>query len=138
MSPPFSSSAVLPPKLAWLLATRPVFLYPELLPHCSLDPALHTAPCKVTFTKGEDRYVRFSFGPKAIAQQNVVWHFFGLTCHSALCTLKSFNVSLVWQRECCCMDTQKIKLTQYEIVCVPCFHTSVKSVICFLFTSTIC
>ncbi|XP_041962509.1 GON-4-like protein [Alosa sapidissima] len=52
-----SHPAVLPPKLAWLLATRPVFMYPELLPHCSLDPALHSAPCRVTFTKGEDSLI---------------------------------------------------------------------------------
>uniref|UniRef100_A0AAZ1XSA9 Uncharacterized protein n=1 Tax=Oreochromis aureus TaxID=47969 RepID=A0AAZ1XSA9_OREAU len=33
---------LLPADTAWLFATRPVFLYPELLPVCSLDPALHS------------------------------------------------------------------------------------------------
>ncbi|KAG7469500.1 hypothetical protein MATL_G00129530 [Megalops atlanticus] len=59
---PASSSSVrsyplLPPKLAWLLATRPVFLYPELLPHCSLDPALHRPRTKSGYTKGEDSLI---------------------------------------------------------------------------------
>lgn len=43
---------------AWLLATRSVFLYPELLPHCSLDPALHPPRTKNNFyTRGEDRLI---------------------------------------------------------------------------------
>ncbi|KAJ8290049.1 hypothetical protein GJAV_G00008150 [Gymnothorax javanicus] len=45
---------LLPSKLAWLLATRSVFLYPELLPQCSLDPALHPQRTKSGYTKGED------------------------------------------------------------------------------------
>uniref|UniRef100_A0AAY4C9W4 GON-4-like protein n=1 Tax=Denticeps clupeoides TaxID=299321 RepID=A0AAY4C9W4_9TELE len=45
---------LLPPKVAWLFATCPVFLYPELLPHCSLDPALHPSHTKNVYTKGED------------------------------------------------------------------------------------
>ncbi|XP_045550670.1 GON-4-like protein isoform X2 [Salmo salar] len=44
----------MPPQLAWLFATRPVFLYPELLPHVSLDPALHSARSVSMFTAGED------------------------------------------------------------------------------------
>ncbi|XP_058248102.1 GON-4-like protein isoform X4 [Hemibagrus wyckioides] len=44
----------LPPHLAWLFATRSVFLYPELLPHCSLDPALQPPRSKTIYTKGED------------------------------------------------------------------------------------
>ncbi|CAB1320905.1 unnamed protein product [Coregonus sp. 'balchen'] len=44
----------MPPQLAWLFATRPVFLYPELLPHVSLDPALHSACSVSMFTAGED------------------------------------------------------------------------------------
>ncbi|KAJ8354689.1 hypothetical protein SKAU_G00222560 [Synaphobranchus kaupii] len=49
---------VLPSKLAWLLATRPVFLYPELLPHCSLDPSLHPRRTNKTgYTKSEDRLI---------------------------------------------------------------------------------
>ncbi|XP_061551452.1 GON-4-like protein isoform X2 [Phycodurus eques] len=45
---------VLPSDTAWLLATRPVFLYPELLPVCSLDPSHHTRPHRSLFTVGED------------------------------------------------------------------------------------
>ncbi|XP_060726280.1 GON-4-like protein isoform X4 [Tachysurus vachellii] len=44
----------LPPHLAWLFATRSAFLYPELLPHCSLDPALQPPRSKTIYTKGED------------------------------------------------------------------------------------
>ncbi|XP_023256407.1 GON-4-like protein, partial [Seriola lalandi dorsalis] len=39
---------------AWLFATRPVFLYPELLPVCSLDPALHSQNHRSVYTAGED------------------------------------------------------------------------------------
>lgn len=46
----------LPAGLAWLFATRSVFLYPELLPHCSLDPVLHRPWSKSYYTKGEDGY----------------------------------------------------------------------------------
>ncbi|XP_077576434.1 GON-4-like protein [Stigmatopora nigra] len=45
---------VLPADAAWLLATRGVFLYPQLLPVCSLDPARHARPHRGTFTAGED------------------------------------------------------------------------------------
>ncbi|XP_066539009.1 GON-4-like protein isoform X2 [Hoplias malabaricus] len=45
---------LLPAPLAWLFATRSVFLYPELLPHCSLDPAIQPPRCKNLYTKGED------------------------------------------------------------------------------------
>ncbi|MFT7812496.1 GON-4-like protein isoform X2 [Arapaima gigas] len=45
---------LLPAGLAWLLATRPVFLYPELLPHCSLDPALHPSHTSTIYTQGEN------------------------------------------------------------------------------------
>ncbi|KAM6967531.1 GON-4-like protein [Aplochiton taeniatus] len=46
--------ALLPQDTAWLLATRPVFLYPELLPHCSLDPALHPPRSRILYTSGEE------------------------------------------------------------------------------------
>lgn len=48
---------LLPSDQAWLFATRPVFLYPELLPVCSLDPALHTRHHRSVYTAGEDGYV---------------------------------------------------------------------------------
>lgn len=48
------SYPLLPAGLAWLFATRSVFLYPELLPHCSLDPALHPSRSKHYYSKGED------------------------------------------------------------------------------------
>ncbi|KAL0962283.1 hypothetical protein UPYG_G00338090 [Umbra pygmaea] len=44
----------MPPQLAWLFATRPVFLYPELLPVVSLDPALFTLRFFSIFTDAED------------------------------------------------------------------------------------
>ncbi|KAK1895340.1 hypothetical protein KUDE01_020791, partial [Dissostichus eleginoides] len=39
---------------AWLFATRPVFLYPELLPVCSLDPPAQTRRRRSVYTAGED------------------------------------------------------------------------------------
>ncbi|XP_039623540.1 GON-4-like protein isoform X1 [Polypterus senegalus] len=45
---------VLPRKVAWHLATRKEFLYPELLPQCSMDPLLHNRKHKTFFSKGED------------------------------------------------------------------------------------
>ncbi|XP_072535573.1 GON-4-like protein isoform X2 [Salminus brasiliensis] len=45
---------LLPTHLAWLFATRSTFLYPELLPHCSLDPDLQPPRSKNFYTKGED------------------------------------------------------------------------------------
>ncbi|XP_041099041.1 GON-4-like protein [Polyodon spathula] len=44
----------LPCKVAWMLATRKEFLYPELLPVCSLDPQLKSRKQKTLYTKGED------------------------------------------------------------------------------------
>ncbi|XP_010871993.3 GON-4-like protein isoform X2 [Esox lucius] len=44
----------MPAELAWLFATRPMFLYPELLPLVSLDPALHSVRSASVFTPGED------------------------------------------------------------------------------------
>lgn len=41
-------------ELAWLFATRPVFLYPELLPCASLDPALYCPRRTSAFTAAED------------------------------------------------------------------------------------
>ncbi|XP_012678292.2 GON-4-like protein [Clupea harengus] len=82
-----SHSAVLPPKLAWLLATRPVFLYPELLPRCSLDPALQTTPCKVTFTKGEDGLI--VLGLKHLKDTEVPHH---LICRYLLRNKKTENL----------------------------------------------
>ncbi|KAM9851947.1 LOW QUALITY PROTEIN: GON-4-like protein [Aulostomus maculatus] len=56
MTPTTSSHAfpLLPPDTAWLFATRPVFLYPELLPVCNLDPTLHTRHRRSVYTAGED------------------------------------------------------------------------------------
>ncbi|XP_049891374.1 GON-4-like protein [Epinephelus moara] len=45
---------VLPTELAWLFATRLVFLYPELLPCASLDPALYCPRRTAAFTAAED------------------------------------------------------------------------------------
>ncbi|XP_074510426.1 GON-4-like protein isoform X2 [Sebastes fasciatus] len=55
MTPATNSLAfpLLPANTAWLFATRPVFLYPELLPVCSLDPTIHTRHRSV-YTAGED------------------------------------------------------------------------------------
>ncbi|XP_023657069.2 GON-4-like protein isoform X1 [Paramormyrops kingsleyae] len=50
----FRSYPLLPPNVAWLLATRPVFMYPQLLPHCSLDPALHPPRSNKGYTRGEE------------------------------------------------------------------------------------
>ncbi|KAM3825092.1 LOW QUALITY PROTEIN: GON-4-like protein [Vipera latastei] len=44
--------ACLPKQVAWILATRRVFLYPELLPTCSFKAK--TPRDKIVFTKGED------------------------------------------------------------------------------------
>ncbi|XP_028281569.1 GON-4-like protein [Parambassis ranga] len=41
-------------ELAWIFATRPVFLYPELLPCVSLDPALYCPRRTAAFTAAED------------------------------------------------------------------------------------
>ncbi|KAM4736099.1 GON-4-like protein isoform 2-T2 [Anableps anableps] len=56
MTPTTHSHAfpLLPADAAWLFATRPVFLYPELLPVCSLDPALHSRHQRRPYTAGED------------------------------------------------------------------------------------
>ncbi|XP_019220411.1 GON-4-like protein isoform X2 [Oreochromis niloticus] len=56
MTPATNSLAfpLLPADTAWLFATRPVFLYPELLPVCSLDPALHSKNLRTLYTPGED------------------------------------------------------------------------------------
>ncbi|XP_041868579.1 GON-4-like protein isoform X2 [Melanotaenia boesemani] len=48
------SFPVMPPELAWVFATRPVFLYPELLPCASLDPALYCPRRTAAFTAAED------------------------------------------------------------------------------------
>ncbi|XP_034456389.1 GON-4-like protein [Hippoglossus hippoglossus] len=45
---------VMPAELAWLFTTRPVFLYPELLPCASLDPALYCPRRTAAFTAAED------------------------------------------------------------------------------------
>ncbi|XP_013880032.1 GON-4-like protein isoform X2 [Austrofundulus limnaeus] len=56
MAPSTSSHAfpLLPADAAWLFATRAVFLYPELLPVCSLDPAVHSKHHRSVYTAGED------------------------------------------------------------------------------------
>uniref|UniRef100_A0A3Q3JCV1 Uncharacterized protein n=1 Tax=Monopterus albus TaxID=43700 RepID=A0A3Q3JCV1_MONAL len=41
-------------ELAWIFATRPVFLYPGLLPCASLDPALYCPRRTAAFTAAED------------------------------------------------------------------------------------
>ncbi|XP_030002728.1 GON-4-like protein [Sphaeramia orbicularis] len=45
---------VMPGELAWLFATRPVFLYPELLPCANLDPDLYCPRRTAAFTAAED------------------------------------------------------------------------------------
>ncbi|RVE63277.1 hypothetical protein OJAV_G00163870 [Oryzias javanicus] len=59
MTPAVCSHAfpLMPADIAWLFATRPVFLHPELLPVCSLDPALHGRPHRSVYTAGEDRLI---------------------------------------------------------------------------------
>nr|XP_028566871.1 GON-4-like protein isoform X3 [Podarcis muralis] len=47
-----SDFVCLPKQVAWILATRRVFMYPELLPTCSLKAKLPRD--KIIFTKGED------------------------------------------------------------------------------------
>ncbi|KAI9532500.1 hypothetical protein NQZ68_032024 [Dissostichus eleginoides] len=56
MSPATRSLAfpLMPADEAWLFATRPVFLYPELLPVCSLDPPAQTRRRRSVYTAGED------------------------------------------------------------------------------------
>ncbi|XP_077600188.1 GON-4-like protein [Stigmatopora nigra] len=48
------SFPTMPDELAWIFATRPVFLYPQLLPRVSLDPALYCPRRKAAFTAAED------------------------------------------------------------------------------------
>ncbi|XP_056617910.1 GON-4-like protein isoform X2 [Triplophysa dalaica] len=62
----------LPAGLAWLFATRSAFLYPELLPHCSLDPALHPPRGKYYHTKAEDSLI--VLGLKHFAQTEFPYH----------------------------------------------------------------
>ncbi|XP_058863300.1 GON-4-like protein isoform X1 [Acipenser ruthenus] len=49
-----TDAPTLPCKVAWMLATRKEFLYPELLPVCSLDPQLKSRKQKTFYAKGED------------------------------------------------------------------------------------
>ncbi|CAL8248376.1 unnamed protein product [Lota lota] len=44
----------LPADMAWLMATRRLFLHPELLPICSLDPQLHSPRTRTLYTPAED------------------------------------------------------------------------------------
>ncbi|KAM9824019.1 GON-4-like protein [Neosynchiropus ocellatus] len=44
----------LPAQLAWIFATRPVFMYPEMLPRVSLDPELYCPRRTTAFTASED------------------------------------------------------------------------------------
>ncbi|XP_026140651.1 GON-4-like protein [Carassius auratus] len=62
------SYPLLPAGLAWLFATRSVFLYPELLPHCRLNP--HCG--KICYTKGEDCLL--VLGLKHFAQTEFPYH----------------------------------------------------------------
>ncbi|XP_077446315.1 GON-4-like protein [Stigmatopora argus] len=48
------SFPTMPGELAWIFATRPVFLYPQLLPRVSLDPALYCPRRTAAFTAAED------------------------------------------------------------------------------------
>ncbi|KAM9383664.1 GON-4-like protein [Pholidichthys leucotaenia] len=48
------SFPVMPAELAWIFSTRPVFLYPELLPCASLDPDLYGSRRMAAFTAAED------------------------------------------------------------------------------------
>uniref|UniRef100_A0A8C2F0Q1 GON-4-like protein n=1 Tax=Cyprinus carpio TaxID=7962 RepID=A0A8C2F0Q1_CYPCA len=66
------SYPLLPAGLAWLFATRSVFLYPELLPHCRLDPVLHPLSSKHYYTKGEDCLL--VLGLKHFAQTEFPYH----------------------------------------------------------------
>ncbi|CAL8293125.1 unnamed protein product [Merluccius merluccius] len=52
--PPDAHGRMLPAQLAWVFATRAVFLYPELLPCASLDPALYCQRKAARFTAAED------------------------------------------------------------------------------------
>uniref|UniRef100_A0A8C6V3P7 GON-4-like protein n=1 Tax=Neogobius melanostomus TaxID=47308 RepID=A0A8C6V3P7_9GOBI len=54
MKCPCHAFPLLPAQLAWLFATQPAFMYPELLPVCSLDPAHHAAHKRQVYTPGED------------------------------------------------------------------------------------
>ncbi|XP_077363753.1 GON-4-like protein [Festucalex cinctus] len=45
---------LMPAELAWLFATRPAFLYPQLLPTVSLDPDLYCPRRTTTFTAAEN------------------------------------------------------------------------------------
>ncbi|TRY89449.1 hypothetical protein DNTS_016047, partial [Danionella cerebrum] len=63
---------LIPAGLAWLFATRSLFLYPELLPNCSLDPALHPQRSKHFYTKGEDALL--VLGLKHFAQTEFPYH----------------------------------------------------------------
>ncbi|RXN30355.1 GON-4 [Labeo rohita] len=66
------SYPLLPAGLAWLFATRSVFLYPELLPHCRLDPVLHPPRSKHYYSKGEDGLL--VLGLKHFAQTEFPYH----------------------------------------------------------------
>ncbi|KAK0155565.1 GON-4-like protein [Merluccius polli] len=44
----------IPADMAWLMATRKLFLHPELLPICSLDPQLHAPRTRTLYTPAED------------------------------------------------------------------------------------
>ncbi|XP_069796660.1 GON-4-like protein isoform X2 [Narcine bancroftii] len=48
----FDESTYLPQEVAWIVSTRSVFMYPELLPHVALQP--RQPKDKIWFTKGED------------------------------------------------------------------------------------
>ncbi|XP_029282893.1 GON-4-like protein [Cottoperca gobio] len=56
MTPATNSLAfpLMPADAAWLFATRPVFLYTELLPVCCLDPTIQTRQRRSVYTAGED------------------------------------------------------------------------------------
>ncbi|CAL8355628.1 unnamed protein product, partial [Arctogadus glacialis] len=44
----------IPADMAWLMATRRLFLHPELLPICSMDPQLHSPRTRTLYTPAED------------------------------------------------------------------------------------
>lgn len=59
----------MPPELAWIFATRPVFLHPELLPCVNLDPDLYCPRRTAAFTAAEDWYLLRGGSDRQTARQ---------------------------------------------------------------------
>lgn len=64
--PTASEFPCLPKQVAWILATNKVFMYPELLPICSLKA--NNPRDKTIFTKAEDKYVYHGDDSSALAK----------------------------------------------------------------------